>query len=299
MSLWRTRIIAKRMLSRLPIGYRLWANTRFIFRHGKADTWQYILPVVEKHVKYFRDHSQSNAPWTALELGPGDGILSGFFAQSMGAIRVTLVDAGDFANRNVDAYHSQLDGARQAWPDLALPDISGCSTLDDLLSIAGSTYLTNGLESLKSLPSDSIDFIWSQAVLEHIRRQEFNETMGELRRILKPEGIMSHTVDFKDHLGGALNNLRISSSKWERPSYALRSGFYTNRLRHSEMVSMIASHDFTMEFPYVRKWGSSPIKRKQLAPEFSDLSDDDLCISGIHIVAKPKSSCQVNLQRGS
>lgn len=82
----------------------------------------------------------------------------------------------------------------------------------DVLAATNSQYFTDGLSSLRSIPTHSIDFIFSQAVLEHLRKHEFLDMMKELRRILKPTGICSHQVDLKDHLGGALNNLTFLKS---------------------------------------------------------------------------------------
>lgn len=92
----------------------------------------------------------------------------------------------------------------------------------------------------------SIDFIWSQAVLEHIRKSEFLDTMLELHRILRPNGVCSHVVDLKDHLGGALNNLRFSEKLWES-NFMASSGFYTNRIRYSEMLDIFHQAGFSVE----------------------------------------------------
>ena len=52
--------------------------------------------------------------------------------------------------------------------------------------------------------------IWSQAVLEHLKKSEFLEIMIELRRIIKDDGICSHKIDLKDHLYTSLNKIRFS-----------------------------------------------------------------------------------------
>ena len=56
---------------------------------------------------------------------------------------------------------------------------------DKLLTICESSYYTNGLKDLKNIPSKSIDHIFSQTVLEHIRKDDFVNTISELFQITK------------------------------------------------------------------------------------------------------------------
>jgi hypothetical protein len=109
--------------------------------------------------------------------------------------------------------------------------------------------------------------------------------LRELHRILKPGGIMSHRIDFKDHLGGGLNNLRFSQRRWESPLFA-RSGFYTNRLRASEVLAVMQSCGFASRIIKQDTWPGIPIRRERIAREFQDLSDDDLRISGMDVVCR-------------
>ena len=95
---------------------------------------------------------------------------------------------------------------------------------------------------------------------------------------------MSHVVDFKDHLGGGLSNLKISSVLWEQNWFASKSNFYTNRLRFSEVVKICEDSGFILKLADVSRYEITPISRKQLATEFSGLSDDDLSVSEVHFV---------------
>lgn len=42
-------------------------------------------------------------------------------------------------------------------------------------------------------------FFFRNAVLEHIRLKEFLLQVLEMKRVLKPEGVASHQIDFRDH----------------------------------------------------------------------------------------------------
>ncbi len=248
------------------------------------DDFSYAWEVLNKHTAVLNKKDG----WYGLELGPGDGLLSAFLSPAVGSSGLVLVDAGDFAHRDADLYRKQISQFNESIPDNRLPNFPENKDVNALLDGVGGRYYSQGLESLRQLESDSFDLIYSQAVLEHIRRDEFEATMRECHRLLRKDGIMSHVVDYKDHLGGALNNMRLSSKIWERDWFASDSGFYTNRLRMSEMISICNDVGFNVESRNIRRWESMPIKRRQLAKEFQHLSDDELLVSGTHILMVSK-----------
>ena len=145
--------------------------------------------------------------------------------------------------------------------------------------------MTEGLESLRQIEGESVDLIFSQAVLEHVRRWEFLETMQQCRRILKPGGICSHQVDLRDHLEGGLNNLRFSERVWESKFFA-ESGFYTNRIQYSQMLEMFGRAGFRVQVTDVRRWEILPTQLNNLAREFSALPEDELCVSSFDVLLR-------------
>ena len=280
---WYLRIISKLVLSRLPFNYSWWSRIG-LFRHGAMDDFTYAWEVLKKHATEL----DKQDGWRGLELGPGDGLLSAFLAPAIGSSGLTLIDADDYAHKDAERYGKQISLFQNAFPDASLPDFPDRADIETLLDITGSSYHSHGLQSLRKLESNSFDLIFSQAVLEHVRRDEFEDTMRECYRLLRPDGIMSHVVDYKDHLGGALNNMRFSTNLWERDWFAADSGFYTNRLRISEMKSICSDVGFEVDVRGVRRWEYLPIKKHQLAKEFRDIPDDELLVSGAHLVMVSK-----------
>ena len=51
----------------------------------------------------------------------------------------------------------------------------------------------------RTIPTVPIDLVTSRAVLEHIPRAELQRVIKEMRRILRPTGVMVHTIDNSDH----------------------------------------------------------------------------------------------------
>jgi SAM-dependent methyltransferase len=157
--------------------------------------------------------------------------------------------------------------------------------VQDVLRASNATYLTRGLQSLREIPTASVDFIWSHAVLEHVRKYEFLETIRECRRILKTGGICSHQVDLRDHLGGALNNLRFSERTWES-AFFTKSGFYTNRIPYHRMLALFEQGGFAVEVKAVRRWQELPTPRERMAKEFQEASAEELCVCGFEVVLR-------------
>ncbi|MDQ6949459.1 MAG: class I SAM-dependent methyltransferase, partial [Actinomycetota bacterium] len=184
----------------------------------------YAWRITQHHFGCFRSHWPDEKPFTCLELGPGDSLNSAIFARAFGAARTLLVDVADFAGDNVDGWRSALEYATALGYDV--PGLSHEGARDEALESCSAEYLVRGLSSLRAVPSGSVDFIWSNAVLEHVGRSQFLELMTELRRITSPAGMGSHAIDLKDHLGGGLHNLHFPSRVWESPFFS-KSGFYT------------------------------------------------------------------------
>lgn len=277
---WRLRMAAKMMISRLPVGYGTWRRLA-LFRHGRMEDPAYALGVFRQHYQRYLAAGGRPDGYSLLELGPGDSMSTALIAHVHGAKEVLLVDAVAAARQNTEPYRL-LANHLETHDGHRIPP-SALESCDALLASCNARYLTDGLVALRNLPSASVDFILSHAVLEHVRREEFEVHLLELHRILRTGGIMSHRIDFKDHLGGALNNLRFSSRWWESPLF-VRSGFYTNRLRASELLGMLRDSGFECRIVKQDIWPHPPIRRSQLFEEFARLADDDLRISGLDVV---------------
>ena len=277
---WWAKIGAKIILSRVPIRYRYWQSLG-LFRHGDMDSSHYAIRIFNNHVEKIGGVSRLYGK-TVLELGPGDSVASAIIAATHGA-RSVLVDAGRFVRADIAPY-LELERALVK-SGLRPPHLSACRSIEGILDHCNASYMTEGLESLRKIEDASVDMIFSQAVLEHVRRHEFLETMQECRRILETDGICSHQVDLRDHLGGGLNNLRFSDNVWESKFFSM-SGFYTNRIQCNQMLNLFRQAGFQVQVTDVRRWGELPTPRNKLAEEFSTLPNEELCISGFDVLLR-------------
>ena len=152
---------------------------------------------------------------------------------------------------------------------------------------SGTRYLNRGLVSFSALSDCSVDLAFSNAVLEHVDLDQFEPMLAELYRVLGRHGACSHTVDLKDHLGGALNNLRFSRVLWESRLFA-DSGFYTNRIRYGQMLDMFERAGFVVDVLQTRNFPALPTPRTKMSTHFRDRTEQDLLVETFDVVLRPR-----------
>ncbi len=264
---WYLKMIVKMILSCLPVAHRTWRQLLPLFQHGPMHSPEYVYSIFNKHFSTV----QTSGSFVCLELGPGESLCSVLVAKAFGAGRIYLVDVEDCACRTMSVYNSM-----QAFlSEKGYHTGADLTSFDSFMQSCRATYVTEGLHSLRQLSDDCIDFLFSNAVLEHIRRSEISPMLTELARILKPDGISAHVVDLRDHLGASLNNLRFSDMLWESDVFA-KSGFYTNRIRFSEMLSLFDEAGFNVDVLSKKMWPVLPIRRGALHGRFRQFSNQDL-----------------------
>jgi ubiquinone/menaquinone biosynthesis C-methylase UbiE len=269
---WWLKIAAKVIIKRLPISYRAWRSAG-IFQHGEMQNRQYALRIFQNH--YERARAYLPKPYSLLELGPGDSVATGLIAANYGSQQNYLVDVRADASMNIADY-------RPLMHELAT-DVGSYASVDTMLQATNTTYLTEGLASLRAIPSNCVDLSFSQAVLEHVRLAEFDATLRELFRIQRPGGITSHCVDLRDHLENSLNSLRFTATVWES-WLCYSSGFYTNRLRASELVERFCAVGYELLDRRDIRWPQMPITPTKLRPEYRSMPSADLLTHTTYLV---------------
>jgi SAM-dependent methyltransferase len=133
------------------------------------------------------------------------------------------------------------------------------------------------------MPEESLDVVFSNAVLEHIPREIIAAILKEGRRILKPEGKMLHVVDNSDHWqhnDSSISRINfLTLSDWVFRLTYINSIRYQNRLRHSEYLSLLEECGLRI----VRQDGKvdagamRDLPHLKLAPRFRQFSPQDVC----------------------
>ncbi|MBI1735083.1 MAG: class I SAM-dependent methyltransferase [Candidatus Rokubacteria bacterium] len=277
---WWAKIAVKSALVRVPVPRRVWRRMG-LFVPGLMRDPSYATRVVEAHLRL------AGAPrpgFTWLELGPGDSVASAVVAWAHGAAGGWLIDSRALATMDMAVYRPLVASLAARALARDVRPLADAVDVPDLLRRTNARYLTEGVASLRQIADATVDIVFSQAVLEHVPLDGIDATFRELFRVQTPGGHGSHRVDFRDHLQNSLHNLRFSQAVWEKPWFAARGGFYTNRLRLSQIVVRARAAGFVVEVVDRDLFPALPLPRPALAPMFRDLSDDDLLTRGAGVV---------------
>ena len=135
----------------------------------------------------------------------------------------------------------------------------------------------------KIINKETMDFVYSQAVLEHV--EDLEGTYDAIYKWLKKDGLMSHTIDFKSHgTTKSWNGYRTYSEfEWK----IVKGGklFLINRIPYSKHIELQKKHNFKI-------LKDSPVKmdnfitKKQLSKKFKNLSEEDMTTSGTYILSE-------------
>ena len=127
-----------------------------------------------------------------LELGPGPNLGPQLILASLGA---EVIVADPFLTVWDPDYHRDLYSAlAERWEG---PAEALTATITAGSHEARMTTLRDPAEDLASIPSGSIDFVFSNAVLEHV--VDVTKVSAETARVTRPGGLASHTIDLRDH----------------------------------------------------------------------------------------------------
>lgn len=174
---------------------------------------------------------------------------------------------------------SNPEAIRQRAYSLPLDALQG-GDWNALLSCKAAGFAYANLDAARSiLPSGQIDFMFSNAVLEHIREPE--EALDWYHRLLKPGGLAFHLIGLEDHRH---DDNPEQFAAWAfmadgeyGPASTIRPDWWINGLRASQWRALfekagyeILSWQCTPTFP------SPPDIRQRVRDEFRDLPEEDL-----------------------
>ena len=277
---WWLKIILKIILARLPMNIHTFWRRIGMFRHGSMDKSSYAISNFHALLDYGEINSKQCQGKTILEVGPGDSIATGVIAANYG-MQSILIDVGSFATKQLKVYQNISNELKHSSDGCI--DLGSVTSFQQILAKCRTKYLIEGTSSLAKVDDNSVDIVISQACLEHVSKKEFTYFVEELYRVTATGGSHIHSIDFKDHLGYSLNNLRFSDSFWESDLVS-SSGFYTNRLRFSEMIKIFIGAGFDVVKEKTELWDVLPLEVHKFHEDFHDYELEDFRIKEAVVV---------------
>lgn len=138
----------------------------------------------------------------------------------------------------------------------------------------------------------SVDLIYSNLVFEHVTPEALKAILEHSRRILKPEGVAWHHVDYSDHYAhtfkdlSLINFLRYDERTWNLIGQS--DLHYQNRLRRSDYVHAFEAAGFEI-VKAIDQLGVSEAQAREapLAEPFSRCELADLTCTSSRFVLRP------------
>lgn len=213
------------------------------------------------------------------ELGPGDSLYHGVLAWLSGAKQMYMLDIEDLAGSEAKFDVSNIK------TDRLMPVCKKGETWKSYLKKLNVNYLTDGIRSYYEVPDDTVDVLFSHTVLQHIRLDIFDETIKQMNRMCKTGCICSHKVDFRDMLGGGMNDLKIPTEKWESDLYRQMPN-YVNRILYYDMIHIFEANGFELVGEPELTFRTDVIDKDKLIPEYRNKDDRELKITGAGFVCR-------------
>lgn len=212
-------------------------------------------------------------PRSLLEIGPGRMVLRAPVLAAMGFERIWYADPAGSAPLDPEPYQAAAAAARQR--GLPAPELGDCRDRGAILARCHASLLTGGPMALAAIPSGTVELVVSETVLEHVQREELMPLLAQFRRVMAPDGLGLHWIDFHDHLGGGLQHLRFGNAFWASPLVG-RAGVYVNRLGLSGFVSRFRRAGFRVAVPQAMVWPARPPGPRRPHPDAMRPAADDL-----------------------
>jgi SAM-dependent methyltransferase len=241
---------------------------------------------------FFRDKA-------VLEIGSGRTFGLALCALAAGATRIANIEiSGEATVYDRRLYEAILAAlAERGYPYVGRARAAlrweGPNAIPD-----GVTLVTRYGSNARTLEfvAESFDFVFSIAVLEHVRRGDMGGVLREIYRVLRPGGLASHRVDtcdhYRRHTENPLEFLRYPPWMYEL-MYSNRDS-YSNRYRMSDFARLferVGFRDIRLR-EIVRREADTVWRRFEphLHRSFGGYSGDDLRVTSFLLEARRPSA---------
>jgi SAM-dependent methyltransferase len=295
---WKLKVLVQFVLSHIPGGEAV----NYLLQHSVGSHSAAILKArISEPLDFL---TSTEPPLTVLgrrvvEMGTGwDGlaplVLSVLGAESVVTfdhVRHFRFDLGQEALRalSVDSVVERLNRI-EGGAAVRLRALAAEKDLDALLHRAKITYVAPGDATQTGLPNNSIDIVYSYAVLEHVSEKVIVGFLREARRILKADGIIACVIGLGDHYTSVDPSLTfVNFLKYPEWAWALlvkNKISYHNRLREKQFLEIFANEGARVV------WKKSHIRARDVAAaanmhvdqRFAGMTPEELAVYRLDVV---------------
>jgi SAM-dependent methyltransferase len=250
------------------------------------------------HFNNFQEFSNSTDNTNFFEFGAGYDLVIPLLFSSLGIQNQSVFDIRvnirfELIRDAISKINNEVSNLSKIYSLNFSPLIPVVMNLTDLSNAYRINYLAPADARNTNLKNDSIDFCSNTATLEHIPPDDIYKIFIELKRILKPKGIISCIIDLNDHYSyfdysiTHYNYLKYNKFLWKLYNPFLH---YQNRLRYPEYINIIKSTGFRIIKEYLTGPSENDISllnKIKINNDFtSKYSLNELGVRSVHIVLR-------------
>lgn len=287
---------------------------------GGSGSARYCYSVWLRHLIFAYKNGLTSVPKIIAELGPGDSLGCGIAALISGAEKYYPLDVKIYSNidenlkifdelvilfkQKTDVLHDiEFREVRPLLDNYDFPkDIFSDEYLKNILDEKRLANIRNAIEMMNTSESskkiieykvpwyektnihdESIDFIFSQAVLQDVKDLEF--TYRRIWQLLKKDGLQSHDIGFKS-CGTSdkwFGHWMYSDLEWKIVNG--RKKLRINREPYSTHKKLLKKNNFKILYEQ-KQFAESTINKERLPVRFKNITDEDLTTYSVFIQAK-------------
>lgn len=305
MKKWILKAVIQKGISFLPYKNRI----NLLFQTYVTQGVQLSEHYFEDKLIHFKQHNlfrnkylTHREEWSVLEIGTGWYPVIPICCFLAGAKEITSVDLSRLTNKaklkdtliafSKEQQNGQLSSYFEILPDrwkvleevLSLFDQMDFEEISNRLNFK---YLVTDARGL-SLKTNSIQFILSNNTFEHIYEDILKDILKEFKRVLAPNGLMSHFIDMSDHFAHLdktitiYNFLKYSPQQWDSIDNTIQP---QNRLRISQFREIYQALNIPITEEVNSPGSLAALRQVAIHPSFQHISEKDLAVSHSYLAS--------------
>jgi len=250
--MWKIKVLIQFVLSKLPMG------ERFNFLLQKLNKSHSLIKIEERIIALIKDFSKINEyiklqDKTVVEIGTGWDAINPILLYILGVNTCHTYDhirhvRFDLVKNVIKGIQNQLNKISEMTfipiniLNKRFAKIYNIHTLDELFRNANIIYHAPGDATNTGLQNNTIDLVYSHAVLEHVPVEVIYSLTNESKRILKKEGLCYHLIGLHDHYAGVDKKISkvnfLKYPEWLWKFWVCNKFSYHNRMREKQFLDI-------------------------------------------------------------
>ena len=298
--MWKLKVAIQFVLAHFPWGEQLNYLLQILNKSHSPEKTRQRIPDLVKGLKLIDEYVRLDGS-SVMEIGTGWDAINALLFYLMGVktiytydhvphVRYKLVQNVLYQIENLVEQIHLITSIPESVLIARLDKLKAATSTEMIFEAANIVYRAPGDATETGLPDNSIDLVYSYAVLEHVSEGVIHGLTVETKRILRQNGIAYHAIGLGDHYAGfdkkvsKVNFLRYPEWIWY--FFVKNKISYHNRLREKQFVKIMESHGGKIETinNKVDPGDLEILKTMKIDKRFSGMTHEELAVYYSEIV---------------